>query len=93
MTKVININGQRFVLPEGMSSKDIQALAGFLLTLTAVQSEYNWDTSEYMNFASDRGAEVRIESVDLMDRAVATAQHRDSYQRHCEKKAAEKAAA
>ena len=88
MTKVININGQRFVLPEGVSTKDLQALAGFLLTLTTIQSEYNWDTSEYMNFIADRSAEVRIESVELMDRAVATAQHRDSYQRHCEKKAA-----
>ncbi len=46
MTKIITINGNRFVLPEGFSSKDIQALAGFLVTLTRIDYEYCYNSGD-----------------------------------------------
>ena len=44
--KTIEINGTRFALPAGITTKDVQALAGFLLTLEQV--EYHW-LSEAVN--------------------------------------------
>ena len=73
MTKVIRINSERFVLPEGMSSKDIQALAGFLITLNSVGNEYDYDTSSYMHYAHT-GAQVQLEEVELYTKAAAEEQ-------------------
>ncbi len=73
MTKVIRINSERFALPEGMSTKDIQALAGFLFTLQSVGNEYNYDTGNYMHYAGT-GAQVQLEDVELMTKDEAEAQ-------------------
>jgi len=72
MSKVISIDSTRYVLPEGMTSKDVQALAGFLVTLTKIDSHYLWGNGEYA-YSADRGAEVRIEELDLMTKAEAKA--------------------
>lgn len=88
MTKIININGQRFALPEGMTAKDIQALAGFLLMLTPVSNDYDWDTSSYLHYLDERSAQVQIENLQLADRAEAKAQSEASYLRHKAKKEA-----
>ena len=93
MTKVISINGSRFALPEGMASKDIQALAGFLITLTPVQQEYDYDKSDYMHYQAKQGTEVRVDEVELVGYDAAKAQHQASYDRYCAKRDAEKAAA
>lgn len=93
MTKVISINGARFALPEGMGSKDIQALAGFLITLTPVNQEYDYDASDYLSFPSKQGTEVRVDEIQLLDREAALAQHRDSLERYRAKRDAEQAAA
>lgn len=92
MTKIISINGSRFALPEGMSAKDIQALAGFLITLTPVNQEYDYDSSDYLSFLSKNGTEVRVDTVQLLDRDAALAQHRDSLARYRAKRDAEQAA-
>lgn len=92
MTKVISINGSRFALPEGMQSKDIQALAGFLVTLTPVSQEYDYDKSDYLSFLSGQGTEVRVDTVDLLDRETARQQHESSLARYRAKRDAEQAA-
>lgn len=92
MTKIITINGNRFVLPENMSTKDIQALAGFLLTLTPVDYEYLIDNGRSVYYATDRSAEVRLESLQLVTKAEADAQCKASREAY-EAKKAEKAAA
>lgn len=92
MTKVININGQRFALPEGMSAKDIQALGGFLLALLPLEQDYDYDKREYMHSLSDRSAQVQLENVELADRAEAKAQSTSSYERYQVKREAEKQA-
>ena len=92
MTKVISINGSRFALPEGMQSKDIQALAGFLVTLTPVSQEYDYDTSSYVSFLASQGTEVRVDTVELVDRAAALKQHEESLARYRAKRDAEQAA-
>lgn len=89
MTKVISINGSRFALPEGMSGKDVQALAGFLVTLTPILSEYDYDVSDYMHFTASQGTEVRVDTVDLVDRAAAKQQHEASYARYKAKRDSE----
>lgn len=92
MTKVISINGSRFALPEGMAAKDVQALAGFLVTLTPVHNEYDYDTSDYQSFLASQGTEVRVDTVELVDRAAAKRQHEESYARYKAKRDAEQAA-
>ena len=93
MTKIISINGSRFALPEGMSGKDVQALAGSLVTLTPVSQEYDYDASDYLSFEAKQGTEVRVDTVQLLDREAALAQHRDSLARYRAKRDAEQAAA
>jgi len=73
MTKVIRINSERFVLPESMSTKDIQALAGFLCTLHTVGNDYDYDSSSYLHYAGP-GAQVQLEEVDLLTKAESEAQ-------------------
>jgi hypothetical protein len=77
MTKVIRINSERFVLPESMSTKDIQALAGFLFTLNSVGNEYNYNTSSYMHYAGQCAA-VQLEDLELVTKAEAEEQSNTS---------------
>jgi len=93
MTKIITINGNRFVLPAGMSTKDIQALAGFLITLTPVDSEYVYETGASLYYATARSAEVRLESVELITQEEAVAKSKASREAYEARRAAEKAAA
>jgi len=92
MVKVISINGSRFALPEGMAAKDVQALAGFLVTLTPVHNEYDYDTSDYQSFLASQGTEVRVDTVELVDRLAAKKQHEESYARYKAKRDADQAA-
>ena len=66
----ISLNGTSYALPEGMAAKDIQSLAGFLCTLTALGSEYNYDDSEYVYYAGE-GVSVKLDAQDLMPKAEA----------------------
>ena len=68
--KAISINGTTYGLPEGMSSKDIQALAGFLCTFTAMGSEYNYDDSEYVHYTNG-GVTVQVTEIQVMPKAEA----------------------
>jgi hypothetical protein len=92
MTKIITINGNRFVLPDNMSTKDIQALAGFLLTLTPVDYQYLIDAGRSVYYATDRSAEVRLESLQLITQSEAEAQGKASREAYDAKKT-EKASA
>lgn len=64
--KTINVNGNNFALPEGMSAKDIQALAGFLCTLTEVGREYDYDTGESIYYESLTGVSVQVSELRVM---------------------------
>ena len=91
--KVISINGQRFALPAEMSNKDVQALAGFLVTLQPIAQEYDYDSSEYMHYSTGTGAEVRIDNESaLTSKAEVQQKHRDSYERYKVKRDSEKTA-
>jgi hypothetical protein len=68
--KAISINGTTYGLPDGMSSKDIQALAGFLCTFTAMGSEYNYDDSEYVHYTNG-GVTVQVTEIQVMPKAEA----------------------
>lgn len=72
MAKIINICGTRFALPEGMTNKEIQALAGFLVTLTKVDSEYCWGSGDNFAYAQE-GASVSLDEQVLMTKAEAKA--------------------
>jgi hypothetical protein len=90
--KTININGNVFALPEGMSAKDIQALAGFLCSLSTVRSDYNYDTSTYLYSLSD-GVQVQIADREMISREEALTIETESRKRYQAKRAAEEAAA
>jgi len=89
MAKTIRINSECFLLPEGMSTKDIQALAGFIATLTTVSHAYNWETSAHLSYASV-GATVQLEEVDLMPKAEAQAEEKRTRDDYVAKRDAEK---
>jgi hypothetical protein len=85
--RTININGSRFALPEGMSTKDVQALVGFLATLHTVDSHYDYGSSDYM-YSLGRHPELRLEDITLTDNAKAKADA--SYEAYKAKRDAEK---
>ena len=82
MTKVITIDSNRYVLPTEMSNKDIQSLAGFLITLTKVDYEWMYGQEESLYFANE-GAKVSIDQFELVSKEEAktkAAAARDVYQ-------------
>jgi len=90
MSKIITIDSNKYLLPEGMSIKDIQALAGFLITLTRVDYEYCYGQEESAFYARD-GALVSIGDQELVTRAEAKAKSEKSRAEYEARKAAEAA--
>lgn len=91
MNKIIIIDGAKYVLPEGMGNKDVQALAGFLVTLTKVDYEYGYNMEETAYYAKD-GAQVSIGEQELVTKAEAKARGEKGRAAYEAKQAAEKAA-
>ena len=80
--KILTIDSNRYVLPTDMAAKDIQALAGFLVTLTKVDYEWMYGQQESLYFANE-GAKVSIDQMDLVTKEEAktkAAAARDVYQ-------------
>ena len=90
--KVIVIDNNRYVLPEGMAAKDSQALAGFLCSLTTVGNEYNYDASEYVYYENG-GVSIRVSECEVLTKAAAVELGDQSRARYQAKRDAEKAAA
>ena len=92
--QIIEINGNRFALPAGMSTKDVQALAGFLLTLQQV--DYHW-LSETEPGQPDRvfylmdTPSIRLGTVDVIDREEADAIYEENRARREAKREAKQA--
>ena len=89
--KTISINGNVFALPEGMTAKDVQALAGFLCALSTLRHDYNYDTSEYLYSMAD-GVQVQVAERELVGREEARTIEAESRARYKAKRAAEEAA-
>ena len=89
--KTITINGNVFALPDGMLAKDVQALAGFLCTLSTLRHDYNYDTSEYLYSLAD-GVQVQVADRELVSREEAQTIEAESRARYKAKRAAEEAA-
>jgi hypothetical protein len=93
-TQIIEINGNRFALPAGMSTKDVQALAGFLLTLQQV--DYHWLSEtepgqpDRVFYTMDTPA-VRLGTVDVIDKAEADAIYEENRTRREARRKAEEA--
>jgi len=90
--KVLNLSGNRYVLPDGMTTKDIQSLVGFLSVLQVVGNEYDYGTSEYQFFASNC-IQLQLEELELGDKAQVKAHCAQSYVDYKAKKEALKAEA
>jgi hypothetical protein len=88
--KTININGNNFALPAGMSGKDIQALAGFLCTLTEVGREYDYDTGESIHFESLAGVSVQVSELRVTTKEEAKKLASESRERYHQKRETEK---
>jgi len=92
-SKVLNISGNRFALPEGMSTKDIQALVGFLATFRSVGSEYDYTASNYLHYVGDC-VSVQLEDMELGNKAEVKAAAAKAYVDYkAREKAKEEAAA
>jgi hypothetical protein len=63
-TKVITIDGHQYALPEGMTSKDTQALAGFLVTLVRLDYEYMYGQGDSLYYPL-HGASVSLSEMVL----------------------------
>jgi hypothetical protein len=73
MAKIIAINDTRFVLPEGMTTKEIQALAGMLATLVTVEYKYDDLTYDRYYYASSAGSQLSITDAEIMTKEAAVA--------------------
>ena len=89
--KTISINGNTFALPEGMTAKDIQSLAGFLCALTTVRNDYNYDTSTYLHSLGD-GVQVQVAEREMISKEEAQTIEKESRAKYLAKREAEKAA-
>ena len=88
MSKIITIDSNKYALPEGMSTKDVQALAGFLVTLTRVDYEYCYGQEESAFYARE-GAQVSIGEQELVTKVEAKAMAAKSRAEYEARKAAE----
>lgn len=88
--KTININGNNFALPEGMSAKDVQALAGFLCTLSEVGREYDYDTGESIHFETLAGVSVQVSELRVTTKEEARKQASESRERYQQRREMEK---
>jgi hypothetical protein len=71
-----------------MSTKDIQALAGFLFTLHSVGNEYNYSTGSYMHYTGQCAA-VQLEELELVSKEQAEEQNNASRKAYEAKREAE----
>jgi hypothetical protein len=85
--KVLNLSGNRYVLPDGMATKDIQSLVGFLSVLQVVSSEFDYSTSESVFFGGS-GTQLQLEELELGDKAEVKARCAQSYVDYKARKAA-----
>ena len=81
--KMITIDNSRFILPEGMTTNEIQALAGMLISLVKVEHSYLYPSYDSL-FYPGEGVQVGVTTVTLMTKEEARAKSEAS-------KAAEKA--
>ena len=90
MAKVITIDNTRFVLPEGMTNKEIQSLAGLLITLVKVEHCYLYPNYDSLFYAGE-GVQVGVSTVELMTKEEARAKSEQSREAQEAKKAAQAA--
>jgi hypothetical protein len=90
--KMITIDNNRFVLPEGMTTKEIQALAGMLISLVKVEHSYLYPSYDSL-FYPGQGVQVGVTTVTLMTKEEARAKSEASREAEEAKKAAAPAAA
>jgi len=90
MSKIITIDGSRFILPEGMTTKDIQTLAGMLISLAKVEHTYLYPSYDSL-FYPGEGVQVGVTAVTLMTKEEARAKSEASRAAEDAKKAAAEA--
>jgi len=90
--KVLTINDTGFVLPESMSFKEIQALAGTLATLARVEYRYD-DVTFDKYYYSAGGSQISITETEVMTKEAAVAKSKAKREAKEAAEAAAKAAA
>jgi hypothetical protein len=90
MSKIITIDGSRFILPEGMTTKDTQALAGMLISLVKVEHCYLYPNYDSLFYAGE-GVQVGVSTATLMTKEEAKAKSAASREAEDAKKAAQAA--
>jgi hypothetical protein len=88
MNKIITIDSSRYILPEGMTTKDIQALAGMLISLTKVEHCYLYPNYDSLFYAGE-GVQVGVSTATLMTKEEARAKSEQSKVQEEARKAAE----
>jgi hypothetical protein len=92
MAKIITIDGNRYIMPEGMTTKDTQALAGMLISLVKVEHCYLYPNYDSLFYAGE-GVQVGVSTATLMTKEEAKAKSAASREAEDAKKAAAPAAA
>jgi hypothetical protein len=91
-TQIIEINGNRFALPAGITTKDVQALAGFLLTLQQVDYHYLTEVkpgqADRVFYMMDTPS-IRLSSAEIVSREEADAINAEDRARREARKQAE----
>lgn len=92
MTTVITIDGNKFGLPDNISTKDLRELIGFLHNLTAIGTQYDWELGQDLCFYDNGPVTIRVSQEQLVDKAEARKLAKESRERYEAKEAAERAA-
>ena len=92
MARIIIIDGAKYVLPEGMTTKEVSALCGALITLVKIEYEYCYGEDQSQHYPAE-GAIVSLgHHTTLVTREEAKAKGAQSRAKYEAKQAAEKAA-
>ena len=85
--KILSVNGTQYLIPASMSERELQQVAGLLITMKTVTTEYLWNDAGYASYAGD-GLEIRIKEVELMTKAEALAKSEEGRKAYEAKKKA-----
>lgn len=86
--KAVKIGYQIFAMPDSMSAKDIQALAGFFAVIQRVETRYNFETGDSIYYSGGSEA-VQIVDVDLVSASEAKRIADETHERYKAKQQAE----
>ena len=89
---VISIDGNKFGLPEGIPTKDVRELIGFLHNLSVIGTQYDWELSQDLCLYDNGPVTIRVSQEQITEKTEARRLGKESQELYETKRAEEKKA-